>query len=109
MIIPFAFSLTDATGVGLMTQYDLVSEEAGSGYDIQFVNSATVGTDLTDELGGYAEIWNASASGERSQTTLDFGVTYAYDENTQFDMGLNIGVSDAADDLNPFLGISQRF
>jgi len=109
LIIPFSFSLTDTIGVGLMTQYDLLDDETGSGYDVQFVNSATIGTDLCGDLGGYLEVWNASMRGSLPQTTIDVGITYAFDENTQFDMGLNTGVSEAADDLNPFIGLSQRF
>lgn len=109
VIIPYAFALTEETGVGLMTQYDLVDDEDGSGYDVQFVNSATIGTDLFGDFGGYAEIWTAAMEGSKLQTTLDFGITYAWDENTQFDIGLNTGISSAADDYNPFIGLSQRF
>ena len=109
LIIPFAFALTETTGVGLMTQYDLVSDEDDGGYDVQFVNSATIGTDLSDDFGGYIEVWGAAMRDAKPQVTFDVGITYTYDENTQFDIGLNTGVSDAADDLNPFIGLSQRF
>ena len=43
------------------------------------------------------------------EVTFDVGLTYAYDNNTRLDIGLNTGLSDAADDFNPFIGLSQRF
>ncbi|HSJ01962.1 MAG TPA: hypothetical protein VK956_05880, partial [Verrucomicrobium sp.] len=41
--------------------------------------------------------------------TVDVGFTFALTENIQLDAGVNVGVTDAADDLNPFLGFSVRF
>jgi len=41
--------------------------------------------------------------------TVDFGFTYALTENIRLDGGVNIGVTDSADDVNPFLGASFRF
>jgi hypothetical protein len=41
--------------------------------------------------------------------TVDAGFTYALTEDIQLDAGVNIGVTRAADDWNPFLGLSWRF
>ena len=41
--------------------------------------------------------------------TVDLGLTYALTKNIQLDAGVNIGVTRAADDWNPFVGISFRF
>jgi hypothetical protein len=37
------------------------------------------------------------------------GFTFALTANLQLDCGCNLGVTDAADDLNTFSGISVRF
>lgn len=41
--------------------------------------------------------------------TFDLGLTYALTENIQLDAGANFGISRAADDINPFVGLSFRF
>lgn len=109
LIVPLAISLTETIALGLMTQYDLVSDPLGRGYKVQFVNSATIGTDLFDDIGGYVELWTAAMTNATPEVTFDVGLTYAYDNNTRLDIGLNTGLSDAADDFNPFIGLSQRF
>jgi hypothetical protein len=40
---------------------------------------------------------------------IDVGLTYAVTENIQLDAGVNLGVTRAADDVNPFVGLSIRF
>jgi len=40
---------------------------------------------------------------------VDFGLTYALTKNIQLDAGINIGITRAADDWNPFVGVSWRF
>jgi long-subunit fatty acid transport protein len=41
--------------------------------------------------------------------TVDAGLTYRLTGNLQFDAGVNLGVTDAADDINTFLGLAWRF
>lgn len=109
LIVPFAWSPSDSIGMGAMSQIDILKKDDGSGNYVQFVNSATVGTELFDSIGGYAEIWSASSSESGHQVTLDFGLTYSPCDNLQFDLGVNVGATNSADDYNPFVGISQRF
>jgi hypothetical protein len=40
---------------------------------------------------------------------FDFGLTYALTRDIQFDAGMNIGLTSAADDRNPFIGLSLRY
>jgi hypothetical protein len=41
--------------------------------------------------------------------TVDTGLTYLVSENIQLDGGINIGVTRAADDFAPFIGLTWRF
>lgn len=41
--------------------------------------------------------------------TFDFGFTYEVSRHIQLDAGMNVGLTDAADDLNPFIGLSLRY
>ncbi len=103
--------LGNGYGLGLMTEVDVNRDEDDTGYHAGFVNSITIATDLCENMGGYAEFFTSrdAESGAHWENTVDFGVTYAATDNIQLDAGVNIGVTDAADDYNPFLGATFRF
>lgn len=110
VIIPLSVSLGEKWGLGLMTEIDYVNSDDG-GKEVVLVNSITVGHDLTNSLGAYVEFFS-EVPVENSRDwvgSVDVGITYALTDNVQLDAGVNFGVTDAADDLNPFLGISVRF
>ena len=41
--------------------------------------------------------------------TFDFGATYKFTPNIQLDAGVNLGVTESADDANPFVGLTVRY
>lgn len=113
LIVPLAISLPHEWGMGLMTQYTYARNDPAtdSKYHHEFINSVTVSHDIVGKLGGYAEIWTqvSTERGSRFQATADFGLTYAISDNIQLDGGVNVGLTRASDDINPFLGLSFRF
>ncbi|WP_009966138.1 transporter [Verrucomicrobium spinosum] len=111
IIVPLAVELAKGWALGLMTELDVVNDEDGSGHTVHVVNSITVGHDLTEKLGMYVEFFSEIPAENTSEWigTVDVGFTYAVTENLRLDAGVNVGVTDTADDLNPFLGISMRF
>ena len=52
LIAPLAISITENTGIGLMTQVDFLRNDTDTDYYAQFVNTATVSTSLIGELSG---------------------------------------------------------
>ena len=111
LIVPLAVELPGGFGMGLMTQVDFNRDASGRGHHPEFVNTITVSHDLVGKLAGYVEFFS-SVSTERGSSwvgTVDLGLTYALTKDIQLDAGVNIGVTRAADDVNPFLGISFRF
>jgi hypothetical protein len=111
IIVPLALSISEHVGIGLMTEVDLLEESDGEGYSPTFINSATVSLDLTDSLGLYTELFTEKSMEDGADwvVTWDSGLTYALSDDLQLDGGINVGVTDAADDLNLFIGISRRF
>lgn len=111
VIVPLAVDLGNDWSMGLMTELDINKDEDDSGYHAEYVNSITFGKAITDAMGMYAEFFTSKSSESRSDwaNTLDFGMTYGIGDNVQLDAGVNIGVTDAADDLNPFIGATYRF
>jgi len=111
IIVPLAIAIGQGVGLGLMTEIDLLRDEDGAGYSPSFVNTATIGFDLTERLGLYTEIFT-ERSAERGAdwvVTFDAGLTYAISDDIQIDAGANLGLTQAADDIALFVGLSRRF
>jgi hypothetical protein len=111
IILPFAMGLPHEWDMGLMTEVDINKDGTGSGHHAEFINSITFSHEIVSKLGGYVEFFSAVSAESNSDWvgTVDFGLVYELAENINLDGGLNVGVTRAADDLNPFLGISLRF
>lgn len=111
LIIPLAIELAEGWGMGLMTELDFVRNGANTGYDREWVNSITVGHDLTEKVGCYLEFFTVtgSARGFKWQGQVDVGFTYALKANVQLDAGCNFGVTKSAPDYQPFIGIAYRY
>src|SRR5438477_5401874 len=111
VIFPFALELPAGWSMGSMTQLNLLHDVSGSGHHLEFLNSVTFGHDIIGELAGYAEFFSAvsTESGSDWIGTVDVGLTYGLTRDIQLDGGVSIGVTRAADDINPFIGISWRF
>lgn len=110
LIAPLALDIGGGFGLGLMGQINVLKDSTDD-YAAEWVASATVGRDLTDRLGGYVELWASrfDDAGEETQATFDTGLTYALNDDLQLDAGVNIGITDAADDVQGFVGISRRW
>ena len=111
IILPLAVELPHGWSMGLMTEVDWLQDDSSSGWHASFVNSITFSHDIVGALAGYAEFFSevSAESGSRWVGTVDLGLTYGLTKNIQLDAGINIGVTDSADDLNPFIGVSWRF
>ncbi len=108
LIVPYAHALPGGWDMGVMTELDFVRNDADNGYTTEWVNSITFGHDLAGKLGGYVEL--ASVHTHAAEiVTFDCGLTYGLTKHVQFDLGANIGLTHAADDLNVFAGLSIRF
>ncbi|HEX4640858.1 MAG TPA: transporter [Chthoniobacterales bacterium] len=111
VIFPFAMELPCEWGLGAQVEVDHLRNEAGSSYHQEFSNTVTVSHDIVGKLAGYVELFNSVSNESHSSWvgTFDFGFTYALTRDVRLDAGMNIGLTDAADDFNPFLGLSLRY
>ena len=110
VIFPLAIELPAGWSVGLMTEFDFVSDVSG-GYDTEYFNTITLSHGIVGKLGAYVEFAALLTpdNGESWQGQVDLGFTYGFNENTQFDFGCNFGVTESAPDFSPFVGVSMRF
>ena len=111
IIIPLAVELPAGWGMGLMTEFDFVRNRADDGYSTDFVNTVTFSHDIVGNLGGYVELFTLISSESNTDWvgTFDMGLTYGLTEDIQLDAGINLGITESAEDFNPFLGLSWRF
>jgi hypothetical protein len=83
----------------------------GTGYHFESVLSGVVQQELSDKFTVYVELYGAMNWEEKSDpiATFDTGLMYKLTDNIQLDAGVNIGLTDSAEDVNPFIGLSMRF
>jgi hypothetical protein len=108
LIAPYAFGLPAGWDCGVMTEINIVRNELDDGYAVDWVNSVTVSHDLSEKVGCYLELATTLTRGA-DLASFDCGITYGLGKHVQFDLGANIGLTHATDDLNVFTGISVRF
>lgn len=111
IIFPFAMDLPADWGFGAQAQIDWLQNSNSSDYHQEFSNTVTVSHDIAGKLAGYVELFSnvSTERGAKWVATFDFGFTYALTRDIQLDAGMNIGLTSAADDLNPFVGLSLRY
>jgi len=109
--VPFAVKLSEKFELEMMTEYDLIHNEEGSGYHVEYLNSASLQYDWTEKLSTYYEV--ATLFGTQDPlggiVTLDTGVTYKFGHDWAFDVGTNFGVTRASDRVDVTVGLSKRF
>ena len=111
LIAPLSVGLPGDWDMGTMFQYNRMKNDSDDNFHDEYVTSITFGHDIVGDLAGYIEFWNSisSEAGAKWTATADFGLTYRITPVIQLDAGANIGVTDSADDLNPFLGFSALY
>lgn len=111
VIFPLEIKLAKDWDLGMMTEVDWRQNSNSSAYHAESINTITVAHRIVGELEGYLEFYS-NVSGERDAEwigTFDFGATYKFTPNIQLDAGVNIGVTESADDVNPFVGLTLRY
>lgn len=80
--------------------------------DWWMIASASLGTAITEQLGGFLETYVARAgfkSDALDDVTIDAGVTFAPGDNWQLDTGVYYGVTDDTERWRVFVGASVRW
>jgi hypothetical protein len=111
LIVPFALALPAEFSLGLMAEFDIVREEADEGYELDFVHSAVLGRDLVGPVGAYAEYFGIAGTDAATDYRAFFntGLTIAVTPDVQLDTGVQIGLTEDAEDLGVFVGVSFRY
>lgn len=111
LIVPLALKVSDKLGLGLNGGVHWLREDAESRYHLEYLASASLAVEWTEQLGTYYEVAaRFNTQDPRGDVVyLATGLTYKLGKNLQLDGGVNVGVTPAADRINPFVGLSRRF
>ena len=111
LILPLALALPNNFGLGVNAGAVWVKDSDASGYHAKYIATASLAYEWTDDLGTYWEIAailnNDDPRGD--EVILATGITFSVTDNLQLDAGVNFGVTEASDRVNPFVGISRRY
>jgi Putative MetA-pathway of phenol degradation len=110
VILPLLLRLSEETEIGTEIEVDQARNTTRGGYHQDFIYSVTLGHDI-GKWSGYLEFFSDVSNEPHAGwvATFDCGVSYKVTKNVQLDTGVNIGLTDAADDWNPFVGLSIRY
>jgi hypothetical protein len=111
VIFPLALKLPADFDLGLETAVSCLRDNRDNNFHADFINSITLDHAIIGKLSGYLEFFS-DISTERHAGwigTIDTGLEFLVTENVQLDCGCNFGVTRAADNFNPFAGITVRF
>ena len=111
LIVPMALALPANFSLGINGGVVWVRGD-NTDYRPEYLASAAIAYEWNDRFGTYYEVsasFNTGDPRSDSVVLLGTGLTYAIDGSLQFDAGFNFGVTDAADRINPFVGLSRRF
>ena len=112
LIAPLALRPDDFI-VTLMTEVDDLKSAAGNNRYANFVNLVSVSHGVPGAEGINAMVELYSSVGTDPATapiyTLDFGMNFRLDQHTILDIGVNLGLNNAAPKAQVYTGISARF
>ncbi|WP_424956547.1 transporter [Hyphomicrobium sp. 1Nfss2.1] len=111
LLVPLALALPNNFGLGLNGGAVWVKDDDASGYHTEYIATASLAYEWSDKLGTYWEIAATLNTDDPrgDEVIVATGVTYAVTDNLQLDAGINVGVTEASDRFNPFIGVSRRF
>ena len=109
---PFIAALPNNWTMNITSEVDFLENTSLNGVHTNYQNLINFSHSLfIDSLTGYVEFWSDVNNdvATPNQYTLDFATSWTVRDNLQLDAGVNIGLNKAANDLQPYFGISQRF
>ncbi len=108
--VPYAFEVP-GWELGLQTEADWVRNEGRGGCHEEYVNSISIGHVLVGRVSVFVEFFSSISSegGAGWVGTVDAWLTYEVSSNLRLDAGVYLGVTRAADDVHPFIGMTWRY
>ncbi len=112
-LLSFSHTLSDRWSLGYNVGAELATSETADGDDTTLASglySIALGYGATDQLGLFIEVFgDVGLSAETSSASLDGGLTWLFNDDSQVDVYAGVGLSEHADDWFVGVGYSFRF
>lgn len=110
VIVMMSAELPAGFEVGAMVETDFLRDADNRGYGTSILHTVSVGHEMWGPLRGYVEYAGTApiGLGETYTAVIGTGLTLGVGEDAQLDGGVNVGISDAAQDVRVFVGLSFR-
>jgi len=111
LIAALGAALPDEWSLGTMAQLDYNRSAADDRYVNDIVHTVTASRRIVGDLAGYLEYAGfANLNGDEDyRGYFDAGLTLGVSKDVQWDAGIRVGLTEAADDFGVFIGVSMRF
>jgi hypothetical protein len=111
LIVPYALKLSEKLGLGINAGVTWIRSDAAADYHPEYLASASLSYEWSEKLGTYYEVAGRFHTDDPrgDAVVVAAGLTYRLSKNMQLDAGVNVGVTPAADRINPFVGLAVRF
>jgi hypothetical protein len=109
LILPVKVQLPGEFELGAMLEIDVI-RDAGDGYGTALLHTVGLEHKIVGELSGYVEYAGTSfvGAGATYQAVAATGLVYALGDDAEIDVGVNVGLSDSAQDVEVFAGMTFR-
>jgi hypothetical protein len=109
LILPVKVKLPGEFDLAAMLEVAFI-RDAGDGYGTALLHTVNLEHKIVGELSGYVEYAGTSfvGAGATYQAVVGTGLIYDLGKDAEVDVGVNVGLSDAADDFEVFAGMSFR-
>lgn len=112
-LFAFSHTLNDKLSLGYNLGAKLETSEAADGSETTLSSglySVALGYGATDQLGFFIEVFgDVGFSAEESPASLDGGMTWLFNDDSQLDVFAGVGLNDDADDWFVGIGYSIRW
>jgi hypothetical protein len=111
IMVPFGFEGPAGWSCAVMAEVDFNSDEDGSGHHLSGLLSATASHAVTEKTDVFFELVGVQSaeSAAKFEGYFNTGVTWLIAPTWQLDGGVRVGLTNAATDFTPFIGMSTKF
>jgi len=112
LAVPFSIPLPGQFTLVTSPQVSVLPDADGSGYHLGMVNLLNLGRPVGPRTTVYAELFASNdfdPAGKTHIYTADFAIAHLVTNRLQIDTGVNIGLNEAASDIQAYVGLSVLF
>lgn len=112
LIVPLSYALSDTLQLQASPELDAAVDADGDGRHAAYGTTVGLGLSLSDAVSAAVEvqvICDRDPAGGATQAFAGLSAAWQPGDDLQFDAGANLGLNDASDDLELYVGVSRRF